>query len=217
MKRLTSHAIPLDLPNGKQGPWEVSDVMVSADEARMNNLRCQIRGEFEYMVAPGTYKRLTRNGTVVMSNTPFEVVTNQPILAHAEGQVLINGFGLGMIVGELLKNEKVARITVYELDEDVVKLVGPAYGLTKYQHEGPMPLYTDPTGRLMVWIADAMTRRVAKDERWDAVWHDIWDTICADNLADMAKLKRKFAAKAKWQGCWCEDMCRRLKRRNGRY
>lgn len=41
----------------------------------------------------------------------------------------------------------------------------------------------------------------------------IWDSLCADNLEEMTKLKRRFGRRTDWQGCWGEYQCRRDKKR----
>lgn len=213
-QRMAAAVIPVDVPNATDGDWEVSDVVVTEDEAHWQNLRCAVKGEVEYMVNPGTYKRLRRGGTVVMSNTPFEVLTNQPIIQAATGRVLINGLGIGMVLNAILAKPEVKEVWVVEASMEVIRLVAPVYGVrldNTTQSRGTTH-YASPDGRLVIAHADAFKYLPPLHMEWDAVWHDIWDTVCGDNLKEMRRLAKKYAGTAKWQGSWCENICRRYAR-----
>lgn len=198
-------AIPVNIPNGKSGPWMVDDIEISEDRARMENLRFLMNRQRDLMVAPGTYKRLTRNGTVVMSNTPFEIRTNRPILYRAFGHILINGLGIGMVLKKLLESPDVKKVTVIEASEDVIKLVHPTFAgfIT--------------AGLLEIIHADAFTYNPPKDALYDSVWHDIWDNVEAENFPQMTKLHRKYSRKCAWQDSWCRKECQRMAREDRAY
>lgn len=203
--------VEVSVPCGKVGQWEVYSREITKEEAQFTNLRYMMRNQPEGMVVPGMFTVLKRGDTVVMSNTPFEVLTNQFILQRAHGRILINGFGIGMVTGELLKVPEVEYIRIIELDEDVIRLVGPHYGLTpdtRREVDGVVS-YATPDGRLEVIIADAMEYRPAKGERFNTVWHDIWDTVCSDNLEDMKKLTRRYARRCDAQHCWARELIKR--------
>lgn len=176
----------LSVPDGVCGDWRIESFTVSDQESRWTALRPR-----EY-VAPGTYKRLMRGRTVVMSNTPMEIRTNWSIVHRATGSVLINGLGLGMVLAAILEKPEVEAVTVVEIAEEVITLVGPTY-------------QSDP--RVEIIHADAMAYRPAKGQRFNAVWHDIWDYICADNLTQMRTLHRRYGRRADWQGSWCRYEC----------
>ena len=63
--------------------------------------------------------------------------------------------------------------------------------------------------RVTIINADAFEWKPPKDQRYDVVWHDIWDNICGDNLPEMTKLHRKYGKKTDWQGSWCKYECKR--------
>ena len=63
--------------------------------------------------------------------------------------------------------------------------------------------------KLNIICADALEWKPPKGTRYNAVWHDIWDNICGDNLDDMKKLHRKYGRRTNWQGSWCRDQCER--------
>ena len=185
------------IPEGTSGDWEVYRFTVSEEESKIDMLR----GIFHAgrYCRPGTYTRLTRNGAVIMSDTVDELHDLWEFERHATGRILVNGLGLGCAVQLALKRPQVEFITVIESVPDVIKLTAPtllkAYG-----------------GRLEIIEADAYEYRVPKGAKYSAVYHDIWDSICGDNLPEMTRLKRKYGRRADWQGCWGERECRRQER-----
>lgn len=181
----------VDIPEGRAGNWAVERFVVSPEDAERERIRavvCRGRG-----VPAGSYTRLVRGRTVVMSDTPDEMRDHYEAVHRARGHVLINGLGLGMVLRAVLKKPEVTRVTVVELSADVIGLVAPSY--------------TDP--RMTIVEASAFDYAPPKGERYGAVWHDIWDNITADNLPEMTRLKRKYGRRADWQGCWAEFQCKR--------
>lgn len=151
-------------------------------------------------VYPGNYTRLIRKsggaGDLVMSDTPAEIRDHLEIIHAARGRVLIHGLGLGMCLGAVLKNAEVTHVDVVELSQDLIDLVGPHY--------------QDP--RVTIHQGDALTFKFPAGTRWNVVWHDIWDTICADNWEDMKKLRRRYGHRCDWQECWAGHHVQRLVR-----
>ncbi len=184
------------VPEGVSGDWRVESFTISEENAKRANIRA-IFNPLE-SVEPGNYKRLMRGGTVVMSNTPMEIETNRPIIRNAIGNVLINGLGLGMVLEAILLTSDVTSVTVVEKSPDVIALVAPSFK-------------DEP--RVKIINADAFEYTPAKGQRFDAVWHDIWDTICGDNVLSMTKLARKYARRTDWQGAWCKEECVEANRR----
>ena len=195
--------INVPVPDGKSGDWEVSTFSVTEKDIELHNLRCMFSaGMGNRTMYPGTYKKLTRNGYLVMSNTVAEIDDHRYFIHKAKGDVLINGLGLGVCVFGILeankkKKEKVASITIIEKSQDVINLVRPY-----------LPHYADEVLGVAVVQADAFEFKPPKGKKYGAVWHDIFDDICADNLPEMTKLKRKYGRRTEWQGCWCEALCR---------
>ena len=180
------------IPEGKAGKWSIQRFTVSDEQAELERLRGMFRsGRF---TPAGTYTSLTCAGRgVVMSDVPDEMRDHREAVRQATGHVLINGLGLGMVLAAVLKRPEVTSVTVVELDADVISLVAPHYS----------------DARLSIVHASAFDYQPPKAIRYGAVWHDIWDSICADNLPEMTRLKRKYGRRANWQGCWCEYECRR--------
>ena len=188
--------ISIDVPNGISGNWTVEDFEISEEAAQFENMRAAIRGG--RCVKPGKFKRLMRNRQCIMSNTPAEISDHVRFIFRAKlgGDILINGLGLGVALKEILKSTDVWTVTVIEKSEDVISLVAPTYR-------------SDP--RVTIIHADAFKWKPPKGKRYDAVWHDIWDNICTDNLSEMTKLHRKYGKCTDWQDSWCKELCRRYR------
>jgi len=196
----TPHKIDIEVPNGTSGVWSVSTYTVTEEDERWEMVRAAAssssRGRY---VSAGTYKALKRNGHVIMSNTPDEIRDHRYFFSRAKGKVLINGLGLGMALKAILNKvddkgaPAVELVHVVEKAEDVLKLVRPTYESDK---------------RVSFIHADALEYKPTL--RYDVVWHDIFDDICADNLPIMHKLHRKYGGKAEWQGSWCRERCEYL-------
>lgn len=184
----------VQVPEGKRGPWAIKRFLVTESDAKMTMLRAAFKGRG--YVPPGTYTQLLheRRG-IIMSDTPDEQRDHWEAARRAHGHVLINGLGIGMVLAAVLRKPEVTKVTVVEIDPDVVELVGPAY----------------PDARVQIITMSAFDYVPPHRERYGAVWHDIWDNICADNLPEMKKLKQKYGRRSDWQGCWCQWQCRRYR------
>lgn len=187
--------IDIEVQDGKSGDWEVSTFSVTDDDIKLHNIRAMLQPGGRTMKA-GAYKQLTRNGQIIMSNTPAEISDHISFIWKAKKSelVLINGLGLGVALTEILKSEVVKDVTIIEKSEDVISLSGPTFS-------------KDP--RVTIIHADAFEWKPPKGKRYGAVWHDIWDNICADNLPEMTKLHRKYGRRSDWQGSWCKELCKR--------
>lgn len=181
-----------EIPEATSGSWRVERFEIP--KFSIEGLRLAMKGR---PASPGTYTRLMRGGTLVMSNTPAELDDLHPLF-HAIGclptqRVLINGLGLGVALLGVLQM-KVSHIDVVEQSEDVLSLVSPHY----------------KDERVTFHHADALTKTWPKGTRWDVVWHDIWDNVPnEDDLPTISKLKRAYGRRCHWQGVWCEQHARR--------
>lgn len=187
--------IQINIPDGKSNNWEVSTFEVSEKDAEFFNMRAVFQPGAR-IIKPGKYKKLTRDGTVVMSNTSAEIRDHLCFIWRAKdgGNILINGLGLGVALTEILKSKHVASVTVIEKSKDVIDLVAPSFSHDK---------------RVNIIHADAFEWKTPRGIRYSVVWHDIWDTICGDNLPEMTKLHRKYGKRADWQGSWAKELCKR--------
>jgi hypothetical protein len=187
----------VSVPEGESGEWRVERFEVSEDASMFFNLRQSFKLGSR-TVTPGSYTRLVRGNTIVMSDTPAEVRDHWELFARVRlestKRVLMHGLGLGMALQEVLRQPHVEQVDVVEISEDVIRLVGPHYR-------------TDP--RLVLHHGDALTYRFPRNTRWDVVWHDIWDNICVDNLPQVTHLKRRYGTRCDVQFAWCEALTRR--------
>lgn len=200
-KLLTMKRIDVLVPDGVSGDWSVTTKVVSEDDAKFSRLRASFQGGRGGVVA-GSYKMLKRGGTIVMSNTPDEIKDFYWQFRNLKGRVLINGLGLGCTVQNLIDNPDITEIIVIEKSLDVINLVAPTYLKDK---------------RVKIINADCFEYKPPKGERYDFVWHDIWDNICADNIPEMSKLHRKYGRRTNEQDSWCRAECERLRSQDEMY
>jgi hypothetical protein len=153
------------------------------------------------------YVTLYKKGQkVMMSDVPMEKSTNQNFINKANGDVLIFGLGLGLIILPLLQDEEISSITVVEIDEGLINLVKPI--LDKY----------DSHKKLKIIKEDAFNfhTKLINGEKFDSIYFDIWISITADNTEEMLKLGsiyHKFINeknKNSFIDYWCFDYCRKL-------
>ena len=182
----------VDLTIGKSNNWSIEQFEVGKENADFERIRSMFNGGRG--VPAGKYTALKRNGQTIMSDTPDEIRDLFSIIKNAREHVLINGLGLGVVLKACLDNEAVTHVTVIENSLDVIHLVG-----TYYEDR-----YGD---KLTIIFGDAFDYKPPVNIKYGAVWHDIWDNICTDNLPEMHKLHRKYGRRAYWQGSWCRDVC----------
>lgn len=144
---------------------------------------------------PGTYTKLLDGPRLWMSDTDAEIRDHMDAMIRIEDpatrSVLINGLGLGMVVKAAVDTDHVERIDVVESDRRVIDLVGPHYT-------------DDP--RVTIHHGDAYEITWPRGTSWDVVWSDIWPDLCTDNLDGMAKLRRRYARRSAWHGCWGREL-----------
>lgn len=177
------------VPEGRSGRWVVERFEVELDIQLLRMIR-DGRG-----TVPGFYIRLSRDGKVIMSDTDAELADLQRLFTACRrfpGRVLIHGLGLGIALQGVLAVEGVEHVDVVELSSDVLSLVAP--------------YFTDP--RVEFHCDDCLGHRWPGGTRWDVVWHDIWNSICPENLPEMNRLTRKFANRCRWQHCWAREWIR---------
>lgn len=176
------------LPEMANGPWRVERFKVDMHDfsAMLSGRQIPIGEEFT---------RLMRGTTLVMSDTPAEMSDHRVAVRMAKGSCLINGLGLGLVLKAVLKKPDVTDVTVVELSQDLIDIVAPHYA----------------DDRVTFVCASAFDYRPPIGKRYGMVWHDIWDSICPDNLPEMNKLHRKYGCRSDWQGSWCREECERLR------
>lgn len=130
-----------------------------------------------------------------MSDIPCEINDHLPAIIRLRGRVLIHGLGIGMILKAAITNPRVKHVDVVEIDSDVIRLIGNSY--------------RDP--KVTLHLGNAYDVHFAPGERWNVVWHDIWDRITPANLSGMAHLMKRYARRCDWQGAWGFEQCEYMK------
>lgn len=162
--------------------YYIDTTILSVDEVRWE----LIRNRDSYWMVRGLkpdfkYKRLVLKGKgIMMSDTPMERNTNYEFLHKANGDVIIFGLGLGLIILPLLADQNIKSIRVVELDQSLINLVTPILK----QH--------DKENKLTVVQGDCFTYVPEKDRKFDTVYFDIWLSITDDNYEEQKKLERGF-------------------------
>ena len=184
------------VPEGNSGDWSIQKFTVTKEQASFFNIRNPLRP-----IEAGVYTRLSFKGQTVMSDTSAEMCDHFGVISLARGRVLLNGLGIGMVLQACCLKPEVAHVTVNEISEDVIKLVAPHY----------LQMFPD---KVTINHADALTWKPNNGDKFDIIWHDIWNGICADNYEQMKKLHLRYRHWGKWQGSWCRDEVRRAMRRD---
>lgn len=185
-------------PNGV----EVRDLVVTEEDARRERIRAAIGGHGRGMFRAGTVKQLIVDDVMWMSDTPDERRDHSEPLYQAMrrgGRVLVNGLGLGMVIGALTRLDNVEHVDVVEVDARIIEAVGPFYA----------------SDRVTIHYGDALTMQWRVGTRWSVAWHDIWPYITSENLPTMARLHRMYGRRTDWQGSWARYECERARERWG--
>ena len=121
-----------------------------------------VRGELFIQYSPkgNVITQLEISGKGWMTDEPQYVWCLQSFADRSSGNVLVAGLGLGIVVLQLLSNEAVKKITVLEIEPDVMQLISPHFE-------------NHPRGRVL---------EIREDDFYDFMEHDkeqrdvvIWD------------------------------------------
>lgn len=199
----------LIIPKGKSGDFSIKHYRVTKQDVKSARIR-QIWQHDEILPKVGKVTILAKktdsswkDHDVVMSDSEFDKHANQEIVRIANGNVLIAGLGIGMIILPLLKNKYVKKITVIEREQDVINLV--------YKHIKKH----DKSNKLEIIHDDILKVELPKEKKFDVIFFDIWNDVCGDNYQLMKELRKKFR-KHRARYCrvqsWQEQETRKLDR-----
>jgi len=122
---------------------------------------------------------LLRDNEIWMSLTPMEMESQAPHLLAAYGHTVIMGFGMGMLTYNVLQNENVTKVTVVELEREVVDLIDDA----SFMNDWPN------IDKLEMVYADALTW--SPPAPVDVVLADIWANLGETSLrTDMQQIQK---------------------------
>lgn len=182
------------LPLVERGVWRIDRTVVSERKAQYLELRAAIGGGGGLgrgrVRAGEAITMLYRDRALVMSDTPDELRDFYQFWRRARGHVLVNGLGLGCAVRALLIWPQVERVTVVEIDDDLLAMMRPLLGPQVAR------------GRVNLIHDDALTVRWPVGQRFDSAWHDVWDDICGDNWPEIRRLHRRYGGRVDHQESW---------------
>lgn len=121
-----------------------------------------------YFTEPFRYPAVLQKGRLWMAVTPNEVETMKKDIAAAFGHVLVLGLGLGYYAFMTAQLQQVSRVTVVELDGDVIRLF----------EEELLPQFPNKE-KIRVVQADAFryVEEMAAKDKYDFVYADIWHDV----------------------------------------
>lgn len=200
------------LKPSRKGMFELKHFQITKKEVDFERLRGAINpNQYRevYNLVPGKYIKLiehtgpddtpTHSQVIWMTDTPMERRTNFHFLYQANGDVLVAGLGIGLIIIPLLKKPEVRSVTVVELNKNVIDLVAPQLPRDE---------------RLRIICADIFKFKDTTPMKWDTIYFDIWPNVSEDNYEQMKKLHRMYARRLNrdnpnaWMGSWRRDDCK---------
>lgn len=149
----------------------IGDYSINKFKIENNNIGAIIRGipEGEYVLLKGP--------SVLMSNTPMEQRTNREFIDKANGDVLIGGLGIGLIILPIQDKENVKSITIIEKNKEVIELVSEQLPLNN-----------------KVNIIHSDIFNFMPDKKYDTIYLDIWPYVNSDIYEnEMIPLKNKYS------------------------
>jgi hypothetical protein len=120
-----------------------------------------------------------------MALTPHEIESQEPGCFCAQGHTVIMGLGMGWVAMNAALNPKVERVTVVELDQEVIELIGSSNVM------GQLP--PEIGAKIVIVRANAVEWQPA--EPVDFLYADIWRPIADVNaLADTQRMQENVRA-----------------------
>ena len=128
----------------------------------------------------------------IMSDCDLEMDDMLPFLnINPYGNIVVGGLGLGLIIDELLKLEKVDNIYVVEIDDEVI-------GLTSHKY--------DDNEKVTIAKGDARDFDLSQVPfDIDFVYMDIWDNDLGDTYEDRLEVCQHWGGICKECFSWAKD------------
>jgi len=131
-----------------------------------------------HIMSVGSYIKLLYKhvpNKIIMSTTEYEIDTNNDFAHEAYGDVLIGGLGLGVVLLLLRENIDVKHVTVIEKEREIIDLVWRQLQLDS---------------RFNIIHGDCFY--YTPNKKFDCMYFDIWEEICASNCIEMELLNQKY-------------------------
>jgi len=119
---------PIELVDGKRGSFEVSTELKRAgDVVTVVSYRNMLMMAYKPLNIELPFRRLVhklkKDGRLLMSDSPQEMFLQKDAYDKAHGKVLTSGLGIGMFTMMAAKKGNVDKVTVVEIEPDVIDLV----------------------------------------------------------------------------------------------
>lgn len=178
------------LKQGRMGKFAIEKEIISSGTVmdgfdRQRRKLDQVTCNFDYPVV-----KLTEDGNIWMSDIPFEVESSTGAIEAAKGDVLIGGLGIGLL--PTLMKDKVTRIDIVEVNQEVIDLV----------------FHLVATEKMKIIHDDILHYLTSTEKRYDFICIDVWqDTFLP--LWDINAVKKLAQRCLKPDGdiwCWLEEL-----------
>jgi hypothetical protein len=133
--------------------------------------------------------KLTEDGNTWMSDNPFEVESIMGAVEVASGDVLTGGLGIGLL--PTLINDKVTRIDIVELNQEVIDLV----------------FHQVATEKMKIIRDDLFHYLKSTDKRYDFICIDVWQETLLPLLEidEAKKLAQRCLKPGGTTWCWLQE------------
>lgn len=140
----------------------------------------RVRPHIGFFATEFSFPALLEDGRVWMTITPNEIETMQGAVDRAFGHVLTFGLGLGYFAYMASEKENVDKVTVVEINEDVIALF-QKYILPQFPNAGKIDIVRGD--------AFAFAERELARGRFDFLFADLWRDV-SDGLPMYLQLKK---------------------------
>lgn len=167
--------------SGDQGSWRLSQMTTGFDHGYYSR---------QWLISgmPLLMRRTQNNADAWetwMSLTPHEIESQEPGCLCAHGHTVIMGLGMGWVALNAALNPAVRKVTVVELDQEVIELIDTSGVMEQLPRE--------IAAKIVIILANAMEWQPA--EPVDFLYADIWRPIADTNaLADTQRMQRNVQA-----------------------
>lgn len=170
------------IPEGQSGEYAIEYYTIPEDKARLAvTMATYSRDYLGREIFAGEFCKLTHKGNIIMSDSGGERDSNTEIVREAQGNVLIAGLGIGMVLCAILPKPEVKSVTVVELSHDVCHLVLPH--LAKYLGKYITKLR----------IAEDDIFSYVPDHKYNVIYFDIWGDYSGDTYEETKVLHRRYS------------------------
>lgn len=156
----------------ESGRYEIKHVQAKEPDAFDKIRNPEFAGQKDQLVC---VLRDNEKREIVMSDSWMEQHTNIEFVETAEGDVLVAGLGIGMILLALQEKPEVKSITIVEISQELVDFIAPN-----------LPL----NDKVNIVVEDI--HNFTPDKMYDIVYCDIWNDISGSNYDEMNELSEKF-------------------------